>query len=110
MGGGTIMTIDEEMKQLPTLEIVGLALAQFARSLHPKDKSLGPLTHIYRDGRPPFTEQGYPKGEFILHGNKWVYDPNFVTFTLHYTRKKNITLSLRGHPSKFKQQDILPLR
>jgi hypothetical protein len=109
MGGGTIMTIDDELKELPTLEIVGRALAQFVRSLHPKDKSLGPVTQIYGDGRPPFTEERYPKGDFILRGKKWVYDPNFVTFTLHYTRTENITLSLRGHPSEFQQQEVLPL-
>jgi hypothetical protein len=80
------VNIDEELKHLPTLESVGRALAQFARSLH-------------------------PSGDFKLRGRKWVYaPPKFVTFSLVYKRKKNISLSLRGNPTEFEEKDVLPLR
>jgi len=86
------MTIDEELQQLETLKHVGRALADFVRSL------------------PPSVKPNYCEGEFKRQGKKWVHDPNFVTFTLHYIRTENITLSLRGNPSQFQQSDVLPLQ
>ena|SRR6266496_6012199 len=61
------MNIDEQMLlRLPTLKHVGLALVQFARSLH-------------------------PNGEFALKDNEWIYKPNFVAFYF-YKKKEAIRM------------------
>lgn len=65
--------------QLDDLEPLGNALARFVRALD-------------------------PKGTFRREGQQWVYRPdNFVTFSIHYKRTKNIVLSLRGHSAQYKE-------
>ena len=66
------MSLEEELKNMPKLTAIGLALAQFAASL--------------------------TQGEFIHEEKKWVYrTANFIAFTIQYARAKNITLSLYGN-------------
>jgi hypothetical protein len=67
-----------ELRQLGDLEPVGAALAEFVRALD-------------------------PKGLFNWEDPQWVNRPdNFVTFSIHHKRAKNIVLSLRGHSVHYK--------
>jgi len=69
-----------EFQQLDELESVGIGLAKFARALD-------------------------PEGRFEREGQQWVNRPdNFVTFSIHYKRRKNIVLSLRGHTVHYKER------
>ncbi|WP_274061511.1 hypothetical protein [Vibrio parahaemolyticus] len=78
--------IQNEMKKLGTLAVVGTALASYAESI--------------ADG-----------GKFELSGNRWVVRPdNFVTFEIHYQRTLNIAVSLRGNPCEFAEFLELPLK
>jgi len=38
---------------------------------------------------------------FSKKGQRYVAEPNFVTFELHHQRARNLTISLRGNPSEF---------
>jgi len=68
-----------ELRQLGDLESVGAALAKFVRALD-------------------------PKGSFNWEDPQWVNRPdNFVTFSIHHKRVKNIVLSLRGHSVRYKE-------
>ena len=57
-----------------------------------------------------FAESLFPKCRFIKKTNRWVADPNFVTFDIHWKRAKNVALSLRGDPTEFDQAAVLPLK
>lgn len=78
------MTLEEELKNIPKLTAIGLALAQFASSL--------------------------TEGEFIRKEKKWVYrQDNFVAFTIQYARAKNIAVSLYGNFRDFKKDSVLDI-
>jgi hypothetical protein len=38
---------------------------------------------------------------FEKKGQRYVADPNFVTFEVHSQRTNNLTISLRGNPEEF---------
>lgn len=68
-----------EFRKLEDLEPVGTALARFVRALD-------------------------PKGRFEPEGDRWVNRPdNFVTFSIHHKRTRNIVLTLRGHLAAYKE-------
>lgn len=48
--------------------------------------------------------------EFIKKGQRFVGQPNFVTFEVHHQRANNLTISLRGNPSEFLADENLPAR
>jgi len=78
------MTLEEELKNIPKLTEIGLALAQFAASL--------------------------TEGEFIHEKKKWVYrQDNFIAFTIQYARAKNIAISLYGNHRDFTKDSILEI-
>lgn len=43
-------------------------------------------------------------------GNRFVPEPNFVTFEVHRVRTKNLTISLRGYPKEFQTFSELSLK
>ena len=77
------MTIFDELRRLPELEAVGQALVQFTRSLHP--------------------------GDFVAEGKRWVYEPNFVTFTIQWQRAHSIAVTVRGYAFEFPDSPVLKL-
>jgi hypothetical protein len=80
------MGVREDMNRLPKLKNMGLALIDFVESLHPGIS-------------------------FDKKSQRWVPSENFVTFTIHFVRSRNIVVSLRGNPDEFIQfPDLLPLR
>lgn len=80
------MSLQSEIGNLGNLKEAGWALKQFA-------------------------ESRFPDSHFAKKSNKWVCDPkNYVTFTVHWKRAQNITVSLRGTPKEFLEHDELPLR
>jgi hypothetical protein len=76
------MKIEDEMLLLPKLKHVGIALAQFAYSLHP--------------------------GTFKKR-TEWIYSQNFVGFAIQYKRSEKIVLSLKHCPSHIADEQLLPL-
>jgi len=70
--------IEDEISKIPELQGVGLALVEFSRSLFPGTK---------------FTTNA--------QGRHVASPDNFVTFTVHWQRAKNITVTLRGNPEEF---------
>ena len=78
--------IENEIVKLAGFEIIGQALTQFIYALH-------------------------PNGDFTRKGDQWVYDPNFVTISIHYKKSRNIVLCLRGNPQEFDEdkRDFLSL-
>jgi hypothetical protein len=78
------MTLEDQIRKIPHITNLGLALVDYVRSIQP--------------------------GEFSLESRSWIYRPaNFVTFEVHYQRASNIALSLRGGTKEFDPYDILPL-
>jgi hypothetical protein len=72
-------SLHAELRQLGGLESLGNALAGFVRALD-------------------------PKGTFKKERQQWVNRPdNFVTFSIHHKRTRNIVLSLRGHTAHYKE-------
>ena len=76
--------MDTELSHIPALQHVGIALAQYTEGL-------------------------YPDGEFVPKSRRWVYDPNFVTFTIQ-KRDESIVLTLRGQPEEYEQSSQLLLQ
>lgn len=71
-------SLHAELQQLGDLEPLGIALANYVRALD-------------------------PKGTFNKEDKQWVNRPdNFVAFSIHHKRTKNIVLSLRGHTVHYK--------
>ncbi len=56
-----------------------------------------------------FALTGGNLGNFTKKGTQWVYEPNFVTFSIHSQRARNVTICLRGNPHEFAQYEHLPL-
>lgn len=81
------MNIETELKEIPALGAVGLALVKFAHSLH-------------------------PQGVLEWKNPRFVFEPNFVTFTIRHKRVKKIEISLRGNKGEFPDEEkaILPLK
>jgi hypothetical protein len=77
------MTIESEMRQLPKLKHIGLALVEFVYSLQ--------------------------KGSFEKKTVEWVYSQNFVTFTIRYKRTEKIDLHISTYPRDIEDRSILPL-
>ncbi len=48
-------------------------------------------------------------GSFTKRGTQWVYEPNFITLSIHSQRANNVTICLRGNPHEFAQYNHLPL-
>jgi hypothetical protein len=80
-----IVSLTDDLHRLGALAHTALALLQFAESLHPN--------HAVE-----------------LKGERWVFNPNFVTLTPHWKRVTNIAFSLRGNPDEFPQDPVLPLK
>lgn len=80
------MDISDELNELNEINHCGFALIQYASSL--------------------------PEGEVILNNKsgRWVFQPNYVTFQIHYKRTNNIRISLRGNPNEFQVMEELPLK
>ncbi len=77
------MTIESEMRQLPNLKHVGLALVEFVYSLQ--------------------------KGSFQKKTVEWVYSLNFVAFTMRYKRIEKIDLHISSYPTEIEDRAVLPL-
>lgn len=79
--------LESEIDHLPELREVGLALVQFAKSQ-------------------------FPGLQFLPNGQgRYVASPeNFVTFTVHWKRAKNITVTLRGNPFEFAKFEELKVK
>jgi len=73
--------------QLDDINHCGLALLQYAATL-----------------------PGNEYKQFENKNGRWVCDPNFVNFQVHYKRKNNIPISLRGNPAEFEKHDELPMK
>jgi hypothetical protein len=81
------MKFEDELKNLPSLQAVGSALAAYCITLIP---GLA-LTR---------NEKG-----------KYVTEPhNFVTFTVHWQRTSKISVTIRGNPFEFALLPELPLK
>jgi hypothetical protein len=80
------MSIDVELTELQAIRHAGFALLEYAASL----------------------PDSY--GGFSNKNGRWVCEPNFVTFEIHYKRAQNIRISLRGNPEEFEQHEELPLK
>ncbi|NBQ69940.1 MAG: hypothetical protein EBU46_14405 [Nitrosomonadaceae bacterium] len=79
--------LETEIAKIPELKDVGTALVVFARSLLPGLRF----------------EPNVQK--------RFVATPdNFVTFTVHWHRAKNITVTLRGNPDEFLSFQEMPLK
>ena len=79
--------LEQEIAHIPELKESGVALVQFAIAQFPGLEFSS-------------TDQG-----------RFVASPdNFVTFTVHWKRAKNITVTLRGNPSEFLAFDELSLK
>jgi hypothetical protein len=77
------MTIEAEIRQLPNLKHVGLALVEFVHSLQ--------------------------KGSFEKKKSEWIYSSNFVAFTIRYKRIEKIDLHISTYPSEIEDRRTLPL-
>ena len=77
--------LDDDLAEIPELRHVGIALAQFARTL-------------------------FPDSDFKREGHRWVFRPkNYVTFSVHAARSRHIRLSLRGNRGEFAEHKGAPL-
>ncbi len=79
--------LETEIVKIPELEEIGAALVVFACSLFPG-------LHF----------EANAQGRFVAAPD------NFVTFTVHWQRAKNITVTLRGNPDEFLAFEELPLK
>jgi hypothetical protein len=79
--------LEQEMSHLPELKEVGLALAQFAKAQF-----------------PGLSFEANSQGRYVAAPD------NFVTFSVHWQRAKNITVTLRGNPDEFLGFDELTLK
>jgi len=79
--------LEDEISRLQDLKEVGIALVQFAKS-----QFLGLRFESNEQGRYVATPE------------------NFVTFSIHWQRAKNITVTLRGNPEEFLAFDELQLK
>ena len=70
--------LETEIAEIPELKEVGIALVQFARSQF-----------------PGLRFEANTQGRFVA------VPDNFVTFSVHWQRAKNITVTLRGNPDEF---------
>ena len=70
--------LETEIAKIPDLKETGVALVQFAKSLFPGLKF-----------------EANAQGRFVASPD------NFVTFSVHWQRAKNITITLRGNPEEF---------
>ena len=70
--------IEDEVTKIPELKDIGLALIQYAKSLFPNLKF-----------------EANSQGRYVATPD------NFVTFSIHWQRAKNITVTLRGNPQEF---------
>src|SRR5260370_30883363 len=77
------MSIETEMRQLPHLKHVGLALVEFVYSLQ--------------------------KGSFKKKKTEWVYSSDFVAFTVRYKRTEKIHLHISTYPREIEDRTVLPL-
>jgi len=55
-------------------------------------------------------ESLFPECHFSMKSNRWVAEPNLVTFDVHWKRAKNIALSLRGNPEEFQHSELLAIK
>ena len=76
------MTIEYEMRHLPHLKHVGLALIDFDHSLQ----------------KAVFTKK-----------TEWIYSQNFVGFAIRYKRVEKIELLISTYPQEIENREILPL-
>ena len=79
--------LEKELAKIPELTEVGVALVQFAKSLFPDLKF-----------------EANAQGRFVA------VPDNFVTFTVHWQRAKNITVTLRGNPDEFLAFDEMDIK
>ena len=79
--------LEQEMSHLPELKEVGLALIQFARAQF-----------------PGLSFEANSQGRYVAAPD------NFVTFSVHWQRAKNITVTLRGNPDEFLAFEELSLK
>lgn len=79
--------LETEIAKIPEIKDVGTALVVFARSQFPGLQ---------------FEENS--QGRFVAN------PANFVTFSVHWQRAKNITVTLRGNPDEFLPFEELPLK
>ncbi len=79
--------LETEIAKIPELKEVGVALVLFARSLF-----------------PGLRFDANAQGRFVAKPD------NFVTFTVHWQRAKNITVTLRGNRDEFLPFEELPLK
>ena len=79
------MSLVADLDRLPELAITGRALSQQVTALH-------------------------PNGRLVPEGKRWVYEPNFVTFTVQWQRAKSIVITLRGNPLEFALSPRLELK
>lgn len=78
--------LENDLSEIPELRHVGIALAQFTRSL-------------------------FPGSDFKREGHRWVFRPeNYVTFSVHSARSRHIRLSLRGNRDEFSEHKSTPLK
>lgn len=70
--------LEAEVAKIPELKEVGIALVQFARSQF-----------------PGLRFEANAQGRFVA------VPDNFVTFSVHWQRAKNITVTMRGNPEEF---------
>ena len=79
--------IHEEIQKLHSLANVGMALVEYAQSLF-----------------PGLSLRANSQGRYVASPE------NFVTFSIHYQRTSNITVTLRGNPDEFLSYPELPLK
>ena len=70
--------LEHETSHLPELKDIGLALVQFAKAQF-----------------PGLSFEANSQGRYVATPD------NFVTFSIHWQRAKNITVTLRGNPDEF---------
>jgi hypothetical protein len=54
--------------------------------------------------------QALQEGTFTKKNARYVYEPNFITFSFHTSRKSHVTITLRGEVGEFEPYTHLPLR
>lgn len=79
--------LEQEIAHLPDLKDVGFALVQFAKSQF-----------------PGISFEPNSQGRYVATPD------NFVTFSVHWQRTKNITVTLRGNPDEFLSFEELKIK
>lgn len=79
--------LEQEMSHLPELNDIGRALVQFAKAQF-----------------PGLSFEANSQGRYVAAPD------NFVTFSVHWQRAKNITVTLRGNPDEFLAFEELSLQ